>query len=69
MNDRLKLEFQRYLDNVRRSIPTERLIEYRVTEGRKPLCHALHVPIPDTLFPTANSRESFTTRTTKYFEE
>ncbi|KAL8945884.1 MAG: hypothetical protein Q9222_007637, partial [Ikaeria aurantiellina] len=54
---------QAYLDhyeNVRRSVPKERLLEYRVQEGWEPLCRFLgkEVPVGEE-FPNVNDTENF----------
>ena len=39
------------------TIAADRLLVYRVSEGWKPLCEFLDVPIPDMEFPRINSRD------------
>lgn len=51
-----------YYDSVRRGVPSERLLEYQVTDGWEPLCDFLGVPVPDTPFPNHNTRKQFTDR-------
>jgi len=46
-------------DDVRSSLPPERLLVFDVAEGWEPLCAFLDVPVPDTPFPRANSTEDF----------
>jgi hypothetical protein len=43
--------------NMARNVPSDRLLEFRVTEGWRPLCEFLNVEIPDTSFPHLNERE------------
>jgi hypothetical protein len=50
---------QAHVERVRRTIPPERLLVYRVSEGWEPLCRFLGRPIPDQPFPNINDRESF----------
>jgi hypothetical protein len=60
--DRGEICKQRYLEHnekVRRSIEPSRLLEYRVTEGWKPLCQFLELPVPASSFPTGNTPEEF----------
>lgn len=47
--------FERHIDEVRRSIPEERLLIYNVRQGWKPLCRFFDVPEPKHLFPHLNS--------------
>ena len=44
------------------TVPPERLLVYRVSEGWDPLCRFLGVPVPNTPFPSENSREEFKAR-------
>jgi hypothetical protein len=46
--------FQRHYERVRRTVPTERLLVYRVQEGWEPLCRFLGVDVPDEPFPRVN---------------
>ncbi len=47
--------YQRHGEDVRASIPEDRLLEYEVTEGWPPLCAALGVDVPDRPFPRKNT--------------
>lgn len=51
--------FRRHNAEVERTIPRERLLIYRVSEGWDPLCAFLGVPVPDKPFPRVNSREEY----------
>ena len=54
-----------YLDHIREvqaTVPADRLLTYDVKDGWQPLCAFLGVPIPDKLFPHANSTEEFLKR-------
>jgi hypothetical protein len=55
-------KYRQYLDDVRCHISADRLVEYRVSDGWKPLCELFHVATPDELFPVTNTRETFATR-------
>jgi hypothetical protein len=44
---------------VRREVPPDRLLIFKVTEGWEPLCHFLGVPVPDEPFPRLNDQEAF----------
>jgi hypothetical protein len=54
--------YNRHNDEVRRTIPAERLLEYRPGDGWEPLCAFLGVPVPDTPYPKTNSTEEFQAR-------
>ncbi|MFC6020910.1 sulfotransferase family protein [Plantactinospora solaniradicis] len=54
-----------YEENNRRvieEVDADRLLVFEVTEGWKPLCEFLGVPIPDEPFPHANDRAEFTAK-------
>lgn len=53
--------YRRNNQNVRDSIPFERLLVFNVAEGWKPLCHFLEVPVPETPFPRSHARDEFWT--------
>ena len=46
-------------EEVRRTIPAERLLEFEVSQGWGPLCAFLGVPVPDRPFPRSNDRQAF----------
>jgi len=52
--------YTRHNAEVRRVVPAERLLVYRVSEGWAPLCEFLDLPIPDAPFPHVNTTEEFT---------
>ncbi len=55
--------FNRYNEEVRRSVPPDRLLVYEVTEGWGPLCSFLGVPVPeDEPFPHLNDTAEFRSR-------
>ncbi|WQF89320.1 hypothetical protein CDEST_14334 [Colletotrichum destructivum] len=58
-----KKVFLEHNDHVRRLVPPDRLLEYRVGEGWEPLCKFLGCPVPSTPFPRDNSGNSFVRRT------
>lgn len=41
------------------AVDPDRLLVYNVSQGWKPLCEFLAVPVPDTPFPRVNSRAEF----------
>ena len=49
--------FVRHYENVRRIVPKERLLEFRLSEGWEPLCEFLGKPVPDVPFPHLNDRK------------
>lgn len=51
--------FQAHYELVRRMVPNERLLEYKVQEGWKPLCDFLGVDVPDEDFPRVNDAKQF----------
>jgi hypothetical protein len=51
-----------HIAEVQRTIAPERLLTYEVSEGWRPLCRFLGVPVPHTPFPHANSTEAFRAR-------
>ena len=51
--------FNRHTENVRRTIPPERLLTFEVSEGWAPLCQFLDVPLPSEPFPRTNSTGDF----------
>ena len=55
----VKRVFQEHYDNVRKWVPKERLLEYRVEEGWNPLCDFLGEAVPDERFPKGNSTKEF----------
>lgn len=51
--------FRQHLDDVKRTVPPERLLVYHVGEGWGPLCRFLDVPVPENMpFPHVNERAS-----------
>lgn len=47
--------YLRHIDEVKATVPDERLLVYSVTEGWEPLCEFLGHPVPDRRFPHANA--------------
>ena len=52
----------RHNEEVRRNVPPERLLVWKVTEGWQPLCEFLDLPVPDEPFPHLNDRTEFLNR-------
>ena len=53
--------FNEHSEQVKQTVPAERLLVYSVKEGWEPLCAFLNVPVPATAFPHANDRQGFKT--------
>ncbi|MET8161282.1 sulfotransferase family protein [Sphaerisporangium sp. NPDC005289] len=51
--------YERHNEDVRRTVPAGRLLDFRVEQGWEPLCAFLGVPVPDRPFPRSNAREDF----------
>ena len=51
--------FRRHDEEVRRTIPKDRLLVFEASQGWEPLCAFLGVPVPETPFPQVNSTEDF----------
>lgn len=47
--------YLRHIEEVKATVPGERLLVYSVTEGWEPLCRFLGHPVPDRRFPHANA--------------
>jgi hypothetical protein len=47
---------------VRATVPADRLIEWKPSDGWGPLCAGLDVPVPDEDFPVTNTSEEFRQR-------
>lgn len=54
--------FRRHEEEVLTSIPPERLLVFRATDGWAPLCEFLGVPVPPEPYPRTNTREAFVGR-------
>ena len=54
--------YERHNADVRRRVPSSRLIEWRPEEGWAPICAALGVPVPSEPFPRVNTTEEFQER-------
>jgi len=54
--------FEAHNEEVKRTIPKDRLLVYEVKEGWKPLCDFLGVPVPDQPFPRINSSDDWKSR-------
>jgi hypothetical protein len=54
-----KAAFERHNDEVRRTAPPDRLVEWQIGAGWEPLCEALGLSVPDEPFPHANTTKEF----------
>jgi hypothetical protein len=45
--------------NVKATVPSSRLLEFRIEDGWGPLCAFLNVEVPQEIFPHSNERNSF----------
>jgi hypothetical protein len=58
-----KSAFREHYKEIRRLVPPEKLLEYKVSEGWGPLCEFLGHDIPEGVpFPCSNDTNGFTTR-------
>jgi hypothetical protein len=53
---------ERHNEEVRSTIPSERLLVWTAAEGWEPLCEFLEVTVPDTPLPRVNDRREFINR-------
>jgi sulfotransferase family protein len=51
--------FNRHIAEVKATVPAERLLVFQVSDGWKPLCDFLGVPVPDEEFPHVNESGDF----------
>ena len=51
--------YERHNEEVKRTVPPERLLVYEVAQGWEPLCQFLEAPVPDEPFPMANTTDEF----------
>jgi hypothetical protein len=52
----------RYHEEVKRTVPSDRLLVWSVSQGWEPLCDFLEVPVPDIPFPHLNDSKEFKDR-------
>ena len=50
---------ERYHEEVRTTVPAERLLVWSVSDGWEPLCEFLELPVPDADFPRVNDSAQF----------
>jgi hypothetical protein len=54
-----KAAYERHNAEVRSTVPSDRLVEWRPGDGWEPLCGALGLPVPDLPFPHVNTTAQF----------
>ena len=54
--------FNSWNDRIKNTVPAEKLLEYEVKDGWKPLCDFLECSVPDEPFPHSNTSAEFNTR-------
>jgi len=54
--------YNRHIETVQNTIPTDRLLTFEASDGWPPLCDFLKVPIPEEPFPRVNTTEQFRSR-------
>src|ERR1700722_5912179 len=54
--------FDRYNDEVRATVPADRLLVWSYTDGWEPLCEFLEVPVPQAPLPRVNDSAMFNSR-------
>ncbi|MGA8117833.1 MAG: sulfotransferase family protein [Actinocatenispora sp.] len=57
--DVLMRAYDEHVERVRRSVPAERLLEWRAADGWGPICDRLGMPVPDEPVPWRNRREDW----------
>ena len=57
--------YNQHVENVLKSVPSDRLLVFEGTQSWEPLCEFLDCSIPDQPFPRANSTEEFNLRKSK----
>jgi hypothetical protein len=57
--DKTLAVYRAWIEEVKHTVPADRLLVYQVKEGWKPLCDFLGIAVPDMPFPHINERKSF----------
>lgn len=58
IEEKARRTYEEYFKEIRRLVPEERRLEYKMGDGWEPLCEFLGVPVPDVPFPRANEQEA-----------
>jgi len=61
--------FNRHIAEVKAGVPAEKLLVFQVSDGWKPLCDFLNVPVPDEEFPHINESGDFAELSKALFAE
>jgi hypothetical protein len=59
MRSKTRDRYKEHYAMVRRLVPKDQLLEYKLSQGWEPLCEFLNVPVPDQPFPRTNDAASF----------
>jgi hypothetical protein len=54
--------YNRWVEDVKQTVPEEKLLVFEAREGWEPLCKFLNVPIPEVPYPKGNDSEQFRKR-------
>ena len=54
--------FLNHIEQVKQTVPGDRLLVYDVRQGWEPLCRFLEIPVPETPFPRENTTEDWNER-------
>ncbi len=57
-----------FMEQVRNDVPSDQLLEYKISDGWEPLAHFLGVEVPDVPFPHRNQRDQFIAQLTKMMQ-
>lgn len=57
--------YDRHYKMLQETVPTEKLLVYRMGEGWEPICEFLDKPVPDTEFPWINEAEALKAKVTE----
>ena len=57
--------YNKWVEHVKRTVPSDRLLVFEAKQGWKPLCDFLNLPIPDEPFPHVNDTAAMKSRHTK----
>ena len=57
--DKMAEAYERWNQEVKDTVPSERLLVWDPKEGWEPLCEFLEVPVPETPLPHVNDTENF----------
>ncbi|THD26457.1 Sulfotransferase [Fasciola hepatica] len=68
-DDQMVKGFNRWIDEVRRMVPAEKLLVFEVKHGWEPLCRFLNKPIPDAPFPRSNDRAELKARIADLYKQ